>query len=203
MVEDWIGETEVRLAKQGAMSAARSARGLVSTDELVAEANLWMVSHIEKVVLWKEQGTHGKNKLRNACRQYCLNIVAKERRRRSALQPGDLHYYTPAMVRELLPVIWDQDDWVSGQHTESHEAKAPARPSEGNNRLAMIIDVRAAFFDLKIEDQYLIACIYRDNRTWASLAEQYEVHERTIRRREERAVDRMVEFLGGEPPWKR
>jgi len=35
------------------------------------------------------------------------------------------------------------------------------------------------------------------------MAAQWEVTERTIKRREERVLDKMVERLGGEPPWVR
>jgi len=76
-----VTDGELRLARQGALSAARSARGLVSSGELIQEANVWMMSHLDKVELWREQGRHGQNKLRHACKQWCLSVVAKERKR--------------------------------------------------------------------------------------------------------------------------
>lgn len=204
MVTDPITDTEIRLAKQGALSAYRSGRGLVKADDLIQEANLWMVSHLDKVTQWQEEGRHGQNKLRNACKQYCLNVIAKERRRASGLQAGDLHYYTPAMITELLPSIWDEDDWVSGQAADTGELKGPSRPSEGNNRLAMIVDVRSAFYALPLDSRNLLEMLHRDGGiTYEAVGELLDVHERTVRRREERALDRMVERLGGEPPWKR
>ena len=199
-----ISDQELRLASQGAKSAFRSGRGIVDYNDLVGEAHLWIVENYEKVEAWREQGRHGQNKLRNACRQKCLNVVARERRKVSKLQPGDVFYYTPQMIREILPNIWDEDDWVTGQQVGGGEIKSPSRPSEGNNRLAMIVDVRTGFFNLPEKDQALLADMYRDGGLPLDvIATQWEVTERTIKRREERVLDKMVERLGGEPPWTR
>lgn len=197
-----ISDSELRLAGQGAKSAYRSGRGLVDYNDLVGEAHLWLVENYEKVELWREQGRHGQNKLRNACRQKCLNVIARERKQRSGLQPGDAFYYTPQMIREIISNIWDEDDWATGEVATTGETRTPSRPSEGNNRLAMIADVRSAFFNLKKPDQELLYVLYRDNKSFEEAAELFTVTERTIRRRDERILDKMVERLGGEPPWK-
>jgi RNA polymerase sigma factor (sigma-70 family) len=197
-----ITDSELRLAAQGAKSAHNSSRGLVEYNDLVGEAHLWIVENYEKVETWRDQGRHGQNKLRNACRQKCLSVVARERRKRSNLQPGDVFYYTPQMIREILPNIWSVDDWSSGETVTTGEIRTPSRPAEGNNRLAMIADVRAAFFNLKKPDQEVLHILFRDNLTFEQAAEVLHVTERTVRRREERVLDRMVERLGGEPPWK-
>jgi len=203
VVDEPITDSELKLARQGATSAWKSGRGIVDKDDLVAEANLWMVEHLEKVRQWRDEGRHGQNKLRNACRQRCLTIVARERRRQSQLTRGDLAYYTPQMLRELLPTIFHVEDWVSGAiHTG--ETRAPSRPAEGNTRLAMVIDVRSAFDILPPKDKALLSDLYADGGLAIQVvAAQLEVTERTVRRREERALDKMVERLGGEPPWYR
>ena len=45
-----ITDGELRIAKQGAMSAARSGRGIVDPGDLVSEAHLWIVEHMDKVI---------------------------------------------------------------------------------------------------------------------------------------------------------
>lgn len=198
-----ITDHDLRLARQGAMSAHRSSRGLVSLTDLIGEANLWMVENLDKVELWREQGRHGENKLRNACKQRCLTIVARERRKRSMLQSGDLFYYTPASVAEILPDIFDPDDWSTSTSTGDVDAgvKGPSRPSEGNNRLAAIVDVRSAYFSLPQSDRILLADAFQGGGlSFEVLAVTHNCHERTIRRRVDRAVEKIVERLGGEPP---
>ena len=201
---DSITTNDLKIAKQGAMSANRSGRGLVAPEDLIAEANMWLVQHVDKVVLWHGQGRHGQNKLRNACRQRCLTVIAKERRKRSGLQPGDVFYYNAQMIRELIPDIFDEDDWTGGSNSPSSELRGPSRPSEGNNRLAMIADIRSAYFYLPKRDQQFLSDMYKDGGLPVDvMSVQWEVTERTIRRRDDRIMEKMVERLGGEPPWAR
>jgi RNA polymerase sigma factor (sigma-70 family) len=68
----------------------------------------------------------------------------------------------------------------------------------------MIVDVRSAFDSLPPKDKTLLIDLYADGGLAVQIvAAQLEVSERTVRRREERALDKMVERLGGEPPWYR
>ena len=202
VITDEITAEELKLAKQGAMSAHRSGRGLVDAQDLIGEANLWMVSHIDKVLQWRSQGRHGQNKLRNACRQRCLTIIAKERRERSGLEAGDVFYYTPAILREVLPDIFDVEDWNNSSIALSNEVRSPSRPSEGNNRLAIVSDIRSAFYGLPQKDQDFLADMYRDGGLPIDvMAMTWEITERSVKRREERILEKMVERLGGEAPW--
>lgn len=195
---------EIKLSRQGALSAARSARGLVPTEDLAQEAALWMIQNYDKVEHWRTQGRHGQNKLRNACRQRCLSVVARERKNRSGLKKGDTFFYSAQIIREVLPDIWDEDDWSSSGVSYSSDVKAPTRPSEGNNRLATIADIRAAFYSLKKTEQELLEALYRDGGIDVNVAAlQYDVAPRTIKRREARYLDKMVEKLGGESPFLR
>lgn len=197
-----ITHSEFRLARQGAESAARSGRGVLTADDLYQEACIWMVTHPEKVEAWREEGRHGQNKLRRACKQHALQHVAKARRQKSGLMSGDLHYYTPVMVSELLPAIWDCDDWQTSGSYDSGAPKGPSRPAEGNNRLAMIIDIRSAYFSLSNDDQFVLLALHKNSgMPYDVLGDLLGVHERTVRRREERAIERLIERLGGEPPW--
>ena len=199
-----VTANDLKIAKQGALSAYRSGRNLVSADDLIGEANLWMAKHLDKVHLWRDQGRHGQNKLRNACRQRCLTIIAKERKRKSGLQQGDIFYYTAAMIRELLPDIWEEDDWTNSSSGGHDEVRGPSRPAEGNNRLAMIADVRSGFYSLPEADRMFLEDFYRDGGVTADvMAARLEVSERTVRRRDDRILEKMVERLGGEPPWAR
>lgn len=200
---DSITVNDLKVAKQGAMSAYRSGRNLVSSEDLIGEANLWMVEHVDKVIQWHDQGRHGQNKLRNACRQRCLTIIARERKKRSGLQPGDVFYYNAQMIREIIPDIFDEDDWVTGS-TNNSEVKGPSRPSEGNNRLTMVADVRTAFYGLPEKDRQFLADMYRDGGLPVDvICVQWGITERTVRRRDDRIMEKMVERLGGEPPWAR
>ena len=193
-------EHELRLARQGAMSAARSARGLISSDDLIGEAYLWMAAQPDKVVGWREKGRHGENILRKACRQACLTVVARQRRIVSRLEGGDIFYYSMMAVRDTLPDIFDPEHWTDKSTDLFEIQRSTKRPNEGMGHITTIADVRKGFQSLSPDEQMLLRLLYEDMYTWQKTSELLEVTERTVRRREERAVERIVEKLGGESP---
>lgn len=196
-----ISDKDLKLVKQGAMSAFRSGRGIFSADDLIGEAHLWLVENIERVFAWGDEGKHGENKIRHAAKQHCLQKIAIERKKRSGLQRGDSQYYNAAILKEILPDIFNRLDWAGGSPAPTDQIRAASAPAEGNNRLAMIVDVKAAFVTLPPQDKTLLYEIYFEGMSLTTLQMQYEVTDRTIRRREARALERLVERLGGEPPW--
>lgn len=196
-----VTEDELKLARQGAHSAYRSGRGIMDEEDLTQEAYLWIVQNPRKVQAWREKGKHGQNILRNACRQRCLTLIANERRKRSRLEMGDLFYYTQQMIRELIPDMLNEESWTFNSVQDNSELKGPSRPSEGNSRIATICDVSLAFESLKDNDKAILEDLYGDGGVqYGMVALKLGVSERTVRRREERALDKMVEFLGGERP---
>ena len=203
MVTKEFTDSELRLAKQGASSAYRSGRGLIELGDLIGEAYLWMASHYNRVLEWRETGRHGQNKLRHACKQAGLTAIAKERKRITGTEKGDVFYYTPQIIRELLPSIFDVSDWVSGAMGMSAEPKGPSRPAEGNNRLAMVSDVRSAFYSLPESNRVFLQEVFHEGSDdiVEVIAAREDVSEKTINRRIDRMLDKMVERLGGEPPW--
>lgn len=197
-----ITDHDLKIARQAAMSAFRSGRGIIGSEELIGEANLWLVEHMDKVTRWREEGKHGDNKLRHSIRIFCLGKVAAERKQRAGLQRGDTHWYTPSVLKEIIPDIFNRADWVGGAPAPSNDIRSASAPAEGNNRLAVILDVLSAFMSLPPADQTLLRYLYEGSGvTYDVIAEKLEVSDRTVRRREDRALERMVEILGGEPPW--
>jgi len=203
MVTIEFTDSELRLAKQGAGSAYRSGRGLIELGDLIGEAYLWMTAHYDRVLEWREIGRHGQNKLRHACKQVALTAIAKERKRITGTEKGDVFYYSPQVIRELLPAIFDVSDWVSGATNMSAEPRGASRPAEGHTRLAMVSDIRSAFYSLPEPNRvFLHEVFYEANQDIISvIATREEVSEKTINRRVDRLMDKMVERLGGEPPW--
>ena len=114
-----------------------------------------------------------------------------------------MFYYTPQIIRELLPSIFDVSDWVSGAMGMSAEPKGPSRPAEGNNRLAMVSDLRSAFYSLPESNRVFLQEVFYEGAddVIQVIATREGVSEKTINRRIDRMLDKMVERLGGEPPW--
>jgi RNA polymerase sigma factor (sigma-70 family) len=198
-----LTDRELQIISQGATNAYRAQREFIPLGDLINDGVVWALEHPRKIELWREKGKYGENLLRHSVKQRCLSHIAKERRRMYRLERDDIAYYTPAIVREILPDIFDIEDWLnSGTSELGDKVSGLSRPSEGNNRLATIVDVKSGFDSLSEDDQALLRDLYEDGGvTHQVLAATLEVSEKTVQRREDRAVQRLVDRLGGELPW--
>jgi RNA polymerase sigma factor (sigma-70 family) len=198
-----LTDRELQIITQGATNAHKAQREFVPLPDLINEGVLWALEHPKKIELWRDKGKYGENLLRHSVKQKCLSYIAKERQRVYRLEREDIAYYNPAVVREILPDIFNIEDWLSsGASNDMDKVSGVSRPSEGNNRLAAIVDVKSGFDSLSEEDQNLLRDLFEDGGVGHQvLAATLDVTERTVQRREERAIQRLVDKLGGEPPW--
>lgn len=195
-------DTEYRIATGVARRIERSQRFLVEMDDIRSECYLWMVKNPERVNRWRDEGKQGKAKLGTALYRAGMRYALKERVRITRTQPGDHSFYSEAILHDILPDVFDQDSWYMESHTEELGVKAPSRPGEGNNRLAMLVDVSSAIQALPEEDQELLRMRYSDGGMDAQiLAATYQVSDSTIRRRLRNLMRKISDRLGGEPPW--
>lgn len=195
-------DTEYRIATGVARRIERSQRFLVEMDDIRSECYLWMVKNPERVNRWRDEGKQGKAKLGTALYRAGMRYALKERVRITRTQPGDHSFYSEAILHDILPDVFDQDGWYMESHTEELGVKAPSRPGEGNNRLAMLVDVSSAIQALPEEDQELLRMRYSDGGMDAQiLAATYQVSDSTIRRRLRNLMRKISDRLGGEPPW--
>ena len=198
-----LTDRELQIITQGATNAHKAQREFVPLPDLINEGVLWALEHPKKIELWRDKGKYGENLLRHSVKQKCLSHIAKERQRVYRLERDDIAYYNPAVVKEILPDIFDVEDWLSsGTVSDMDKVSGLSRPSEGNNRLATIVDVKSGFDSLSDDDQMLLRELYSDGGVGHQvLAATLDVTERTVQRREERAIQRLVDRLGGEVPW--
>ena len=199
-------DKEYRLARAGAKDASTSSQvsHLVEQEDLVSEAYMWLVRHPKKVVEWRELGRKGDNMLRLSCKRAALKAVAKERKRRTGAEYSDMCFYSTQIIRELMPVIFNVEDW-STTAAMSNEPRGQSAPAEGNNRLAMIVDVRGAYHAQAKHVQEFLQRMY-DNPV-PNVADLIAVEEgvstKTIQRRDERYLGFIIAYLGGDNPWEK
>ena len=199
-------DKEYRLARAGAKDASTSSQvsHLVEQEDLVSEAYMWLVRHPKKVVEWRELGRKGDNMLRLSCKRAALKAVAKERKRRTGAEYSDMCFYSTQIIRELMPVIFNVEDW-STTAAMSNEPRGQSAPAEGNNRLAMIVDVRGAYHAQAKHVQEFLQRMYEN--PVPNMADLIAVEEgvstKTIQRRDERYLGFIIAYLGGDNPWEK
>lgn len=195
-------EKTLRAAHAAASRVHRNHRGLVPYDDLRSECYVWLAKHEEKVLEWQDLGPHGAAKLAKSLYRAAQKYAAHERARATGTMVGDHTYYSVGLLEELLPDIWDHESWAYGSASAGDKVTGTSRPSEGGNRMAMLVDVKWAVAGLSADDQALLRDRYEDGGVAVDiLAATYDTTPSTIRRRVDRILVRLADRLGGEPPW--
>jgi RNA polymerase sigma factor (sigma-70 family) len=194
-------DTEMRIATGVARRIVRTQRHLVEFEDVRQECFLWMVSNPDRVTRWRDEGKAGKSKLGTALYRAGMRYALKERVRSTGTQPGDHAFYSEAVLHELLSNVFDYENWGLESHEET-EGKGTSRPSEGNTRLAMLVDVKWALEGLSQDDQNLLRDRFADGGMDVQvMAATMQVSDTTVRRRIKNTLRKLADRLGGEPPW--
>lgn len=200
-----VTEKELKIARGAASRVYRVGKSYVEYDDILQEIYVWMVKKNNLLEQWREDGRKGEAILKTALYRAGLRYLTKERIARTGAEISDFTFYTDAMVEDLLPHIWDHDDWTMQSVTHSEvSSRSMSRPSEGGNYVAMLCDVRSAVYGLPKEDIETLQFMFDgDGHTFKELAEYLEVSIDTARRTIARITNKLVDKLGGEPPWWR
>lgn len=197
-----LTDTELRLANGVASRISRIQRGLIEFDDIRSEIYVWMVKNPERLTRWRDEGKQGKAKLSTALYRAGMRWATKERATITRTRVEDHAFYSEAVLMELLPDVYDYDDWFLDSHVDDTDGRSPSRPGEGNTRLAMIVDIKFALESLPEEDQTLLRERFADGGMDVQvLSIGYQAHESTIRRRIRNVLRKLSDRLGGEPPW--
>jgi RNA polymerase sigma factor (sigma-70 family) len=201
--QDKVWETIYSVARQVASRSNRIHRGLVSTDDLYQHMSLWALEHWHKIEQWQKEESL-KYKLRRTFYNEAQKYVAKERSRYSRAPMSDSFYYTHQVLHELLPDVWEYVGWVDTPDMSQEFISHTSKPSEGGNRLALLSDIAFGLDRLNKNDKDLLRMRYaQGGMDFAALAETYGASDEAIRKRVKRALDKLQDRLGGEPPvWR-
>jgi len=193
-----------KLARIAAQRSARIHRNLVSADDVYQHLVVWALEHKHKVVEWAvDEGLSFK--LKRTFNNEAQKLVARERKRHSRIPISDIFFYTTEVLHELLRDVWTHDAWGTTPDMSSEFISRTTKPNEGNNRLALMSDVYSGVQRLNEADRNLLFDRYADGgMDFTQLAEKYDASEEALRKRVQRALQKLQERLGGEPPiWNR
>lgn len=176
---------------------------MVQTDDITQELWLWFAEHPNKVKEWhslEDQKVAVKlfaRALHNAASKYCQY----EKARTSGYEISDVFYYKRDIVEELLPGVISGNLVEPENINDLNSGRAAKTPSEGNNLLAMQVDISMAFNKIKPEQQDILKQWYFSNRNSKDLAKELNTNEKTARMRVLRAIDAIIRKLGGPTPY--
>ena len=175
---------------------------MCDADDIRQELWVWFMEHPNKVSTWEAIDIKQSTKLiarslRNAAKDYCQ----REKARAVGYKVEDNYYYDREVVELLLPAVLRRDLNAPAM-TDLGFTKAKKVASEGGNWFAMMADIEKALTRLTREQLTIVYLRFGDGCDNVTLAKELDISEDAARMRVNRAVNNLLNFLGGSRPRK-
>jgi RNA polymerase sigma factor (sigma-70 family) len=175
---------------------------MVESNDIRQELWIWFLEHPNKVTTW--EALDGKQSikliarsLRNAAKDYCQ----REKAQVVGYRVEDNYYYDKELVETLLPAIL-RGDTIAPALTEMGYQSTKKVASEGGNWFAMVGDINRALHKLTSEQFYVLCLRFEEGNDNATMAKELDISEDAARMRVNRALNNLLNYLGGERPRK-
>lgn len=163
----------------------------VDREDIASEVWVWVLDHPEQAEKLAENGGLLRHRLTSVGRRY----AAKERAQAYGYDPSDIINYSTRVIRELLPDVFDHEDWQSGEVSYDSMPKAKKLVNAGMDRVAMLIDIKIAMEKLPDEAYNAIVWVYKYSYTMEQLAAELEITQDAAQKRVQRAVNKIQRLL--------
>lgn len=123
--------------------------------------------------------------------------AAREKATRSGYSIDDQIDYPPRVLREILPDVFDVENWQSFGARGDGQPRAKGLKNATGDRLASIIDVRSALAQLTQRHYDILIWTYKMGYSDAIIAEELAQSEGTVRKARSRALRALSRALTG------
>lgn len=173
---------------------------MVDAADIRQELWVWFLEHPNKVTVW--ESLDGKQSvkliarsLRNQAKDYCQ----KQKAHAVGYRVEDNYYYDKELIEVLLPSVLRGDTTAPAIH-DNVSTNTNRVVSEGGNWFAMMADVNRGFKRLTEEQQAIIYLRFGDGCDNKTFATEMGISEDAARMRVNRALNNLVNILGGQKP---
>lgn len=173
---------------------------MCDADDIRQELWIWFLEHPNKVKLWETLEGKQSTKLiarslRNAAKDYCQ----REKARAVGYKVEDNYYYDREVVELLLPAVL-VGDMTAPSMADLGFNNSKKVASEGGNWFAMMGDIERGLRKLTQEQLSIIYLRFGEGCDNVSLATELAITEDAARMRVNRAVNNLLNYLGGSRP---
>jgi len=162
----------------------------IELDDLNSELMLWAYQHYKIIDEWRTD-PKGEGKLYVTLKREAAKYCARETQKHSIRPIESDNYYTMNQLINIIPYLWEIIP-----ESDSHARL----PQDTNVAITLVTDVRSAFYSLSKEDRSLLEIRYRLELSQSEIGELLGLSDRGAEKRIKRALERLHDNLGGEPP---
>jgi len=162
----------------------------------------WFIEHPNKLDTWEAIGDKdAKNLIYRSLRNEALDYCQRWKAKTVGYDVSDLYYYEPALVEILLPTVLMGNFHIAPKLNLSGSSR-PSAPAEGGNVQVMLLEVDSAYWKLSKEDRKLLFFRHAESLDFKEIANYLSLGtEDAARMRHKRALQRLVNKLGGRKPY--
>jgi RNA polymerase sigma factor (sigma-70 family) len=193
-----VTEGELKLAEKVAAKMA-SRWQVVETEELTSHLYLWLMENLTALKRWRgEDGGEGKLfvSLRREASKFCVTETEHRINRRINDNPA----YPVDMLERALPFLFEEVGFSSVPVNPVTEQPTQVANNVGLAQ-AILADLRAAYYGMPLEVREVIAWRFRDGLTYEEIGELSNLTKDGAKKRVQRALRRLSEYLGSESEW--
>jgi RNA polymerase sigma factor (sigma-70 family) len=175
---------------------------MCDAQDIRQELWVWFLEHPNKVKTWEELDGKQSTKLiarslRNAAKDYCQ----KQKAQAVGYRVEDNYYYDREMVEVLLPAVM-RGDLTAPSMQDLGMTKSKKVASEGGNWFAMVADIERGLRKLTQEQLTIMYLRFGDGCDNSTLAKELDITEDASRMRVNRAMNNLLNYIGGSRPRK-
>jgi len=178
---------------------------MVERADIEQEMWLWFSEHPNKIDEWlslpdqKDRDKLFARSLRNSALDYCI----KEKAHKAGYSAEDNFWYNKQFIKLMIPAVLS-DDWTKLNNTLSNMGRGSQVLAESGNFMAFSSDIKVAFDKLNERERSLVKLFYGEQVDGAELHERIDSSksQKAVMMEANRAVNKMVRILGGNPPVK-
>jgi hypothetical protein len=162
---------------------------------------LWAVQNESRVDEYLSQ-PDGERIVRSILAKEARTYAIKERAVSTGYSPEDLAWYSPRQIRNLLPDVFDYENWQGSSGGGDGRGSKPLANATGD-RLASILDVKSGYEKLLVSQQLVLKLFFDEGNSLEAIAFILGVTEEAARKRLDRAVyalgDKLNNPRAGDP----
>lgn len=168
----------------------------VDTDDLRSHLYLWLVQNRVTLERWRSENL-GEGKLYVSLRREAARFCARETAARVGRPISAGNFYTADLVARALPYVFEDTPQTTVPVNPVTGEPAPVS-SEFDTAVALLADVRGAFYGLNRDLQETLGWRFRDGLTFEEIGELRGVTKDGAKKAVDRAVQRLADSLAGE-----
>lgn len=189
------------MVKKIARSVSSAYPPYVTSEDTEGHLWVWIYDKRSTLLQTVEDSPHDwEAKIASTLRKVASSHCAKEKASVEGYSVDDLYRYTVPKIKSLLPDVFSYTDWQSfGQHGDGQPTAKPQANTTGD-RMAELVDVKAAVQRLPDETRELLYLTYAMNYTAENLAEHFGIGLEAAKKRSQRVYGTVQKELGRREP---